>query len=31
MLWDTGWWEPEGDPRAGLKKGHSNLFCTAID
>jgi bifunctional non-homologous end joining protein LigD len=22
MLWDTGWWEPEGDPRAGLKKGH---------
>ena len=22
MLWDTGWWEPEGDPHAGLKKGH---------
>ena len=22
MLWDTGWWEPEGDPRAGLEKGH---------
>jgi bifunctional non-homologous end joining protein LigD len=22
MLWDTGWWEPVGDPRAGLKKGH---------
>jgi len=22
MLWDTGWWEPEGEPRAGLKKGH---------
>jgi bifunctional non-homologous end joining protein LigD len=22
MLWDTGWWQPEGDPRAGLKKGH---------
>ena len=22
MLWDNGWWEPEGDPRAGLKKGH---------
>ena len=22
MLWDTGWWEPEGDARAGLKKGH---------
>jgi bifunctional non-homologous end joining protein LigD len=22
MLWDQGAWEPEGDPRAGLKKGH---------
>ena len=22
MLWDTGWWESEGDPNAGLKKGH---------
>ena len=22
MLWDTGRWEPEGDPRAGLEKGH---------
>jgi len=22
MLWDTGWWEPEGDPHAGLKNGH---------
>ncbi len=22
MLWDTGTWEPKGDPRAGLKKGH---------
>src|ERR1700735_4287677 len=22
MLWDTGWWEPEGDPHAGVKKGH---------
>ncbi len=22
MLWDTGWWEPEGDAHAGLKKGH---------
>jgi bifunctional non-homologous end joining protein LigD len=22
MLWDTGWWEPAGDPRAGLQKGH---------
>ncbi|WEX76943.1 DNA ligase D [Sinorhizobium numidicum] len=21
MLWDTGWWEPEGDPDEGLKKG----------
>ncbi len=21
MLWDTGEWEPEGDPRAGLKAG----------
>src|SRR3989337_1508264 len=21
MLWDRGYWEPEGDPRAGLKKG----------
>ena len=25
MLWDTGWWEPERDPRAGLKKGHLGL------
>jgi bifunctional non-homologous end joining protein LigD len=22
MLWDTGWWEPAGDPHAGLEKGH---------
>src|ERR1700682_1028535 len=22
MMWDTGTWEPKGDPRAGLKKGH---------
>src|SRR5215472_16565506 len=22
MLWDTGSWEPHGDPHAGLKKGH---------
>jgi bifunctional non-homologous end joining protein LigD len=22
MLWDQGSWEPKGDPRAGLKKGH---------
>src|SRR6478609_6807151 len=22
MLWDTGTWEPVGDPHAGLKKGH---------
>jgi bifunctional non-homologous end joining protein LigD len=22
MLWDRGTWEPKGDPRAGLKKGH---------
>jgi bifunctional non-homologous end joining protein LigD len=22
MLWDRGSWEPKGDPRAGLKKGH---------
>ena len=21
MLWDTGWWEPEGDPTKGLKEG----------
>lgn len=22
MLWDEGTWEPRGDPRAGLQKGH---------
>ena len=22
MLWDRGTWEPKGDPRAGLEKGH---------
>ncbi len=22
MLWDRGTWQPEGDPRAGMKKGH---------
>ena len=22
MLWDEGYWEPKGDPKAGLKKGH---------
>src|SRR5436189_379633 len=22
MLWDEGSWEPKGDPKAGLKKGH---------
>jgi bifunctional non-homologous end joining protein LigD len=22
MLWDRGGWEPQGDPRAGLRKGH---------
>src|SRR5947207_4368756 len=22
MLWDEGTWEPKGDPKAGLKKGH---------
>jgi bifunctional non-homologous end joining protein LigD len=22
MLWDQGTWDPEGDPHAGLKKGH---------
>jgi len=22
MLWDQGTWEPTGDPKAGLKKGH---------
>ena len=22
MLWDRGTWEPKGDPRAGLQKGH---------
>jgi DNA ligase D len=21
MLWDTGWWEPDGDPTRGLKEG----------
>ena len=22
MLWDTGWWEPHGDPHTMMKKGH---------
>ena len=22
MMWDEGTWEPKGDPRAGLEKGH---------
>ena len=22
LIWDTGTWTPEGDPHAGLKKGH---------
>src|SRR5438445_13679263 len=22
MLWDRGYWEPVGDPKEGLKKGH---------
>jgi bifunctional non-homologous end joining protein LigD len=22
MIWDRGTWEPQGDPNAGLKKGH---------
>lgn len=22
MLWDTGYWEPKGDPRKGIRKGH---------
>jgi bifunctional non-homologous end joining protein LigD len=22
LLWDNGWWEPEGDPRADYAKGH---------
>jgi bifunctional non-homologous end joining protein LigD len=26
MLWDTGWWEPVGDPQAGLKKGHLSFL-----
>ena len=21
VIWDRGWWEPEGDPRAGYRKG----------
>ena len=26
MMWDTGTWEPKGDPRAGLKKGHLSFI-----
>jgi bifunctional non-homologous end joining protein LigD len=26
MLWDTGSWEPVGDPHAGLKKGHLSFI-----
>ncbi|HLG88231.1 MAG TPA: DNA ligase D [Alphaproteobacteria bacterium] len=25
MLWDRGWWDPEGDPHEGLAKGHLNF------
>ena len=26
MLWDKGTWEPKGDPRAALKKGHLSFI-----
>ncbi len=26
MMWDEGTWEPKGDPRAGLKKGHLSFI-----
>ena len=26
MLWDAGTWEPKGDPRAGLKRGHLSFI-----
>jgi bifunctional non-homologous end joining protein LigD len=26
MLWDTGTWEPVGDPHEGLKKGHLSFI-----
>lgn len=26
MLWDEGYWEPKGDPHAGLKKGHLSFL-----
>jgi bifunctional non-homologous end joining protein LigD len=26
MLWDQGTWEPQDDPRAGLKKGHLSFI-----
>jgi bifunctional non-homologous end joining protein LigD len=26
MLWDKGAWEPQDDPRAGLKKGHLSFI-----
>ncbi|HUD54327.1 MAG TPA: DNA ligase D [Terracidiphilus sp.] len=26
MMWDAGTWEPKGDPRAGLKKGHLSFI-----
>ena len=26
MLWDTGSWDPVGDPHAGLKKGHLSFI-----
>jgi bifunctional non-homologous end joining protein LigD len=26
MVWDSGYWSPEGDPRAGYRKGHLKFF-----
>ena len=26
MMWDEGTWEPKGDPRAGLRKGHLSFI-----
>ncbi|HXI42447.1 MAG TPA: DNA polymerase ligase N-terminal domain-containing protein, partial [Bryobacteraceae bacterium] len=26
MLWDEGTWEPKGDPRLGLRKGHLSFI-----
>jgi len=30
MLWDEGTWEPKGDPRAGLKKGHLSFTLHGV-